>query len=255
MKVIFIGTGNLATRLSLEMQRAGLAIEQVFSRTAAGAQLLAGRLGCPWTIDAKAILPDADLYVFALKDSALAEVIGQMKPNKGLWVHTAGSLPMDVFKGKVARYGVLYPLQTFSKERAVDFRKIPFFLETADAGDARWLAQIAGRLTDEVRFLSSEKRESLHLAAVFACNFANHMYGLAGKILKENDIPENLLCALIDETAAKVHAMTPAEAQTGPAVRYDENVMNKHLAMLADPGMRSLYREISRSIYKEMRHE
>lgn len=253
MKVIFIGAGNLATRLALEMQQAGLNIAQVFSRTDAAAKQLADRLGCGWTIDPDVVLGDADLYIFALKDSALEALIGRIKPNKGLWVHTAGSMPMSVFEGKAERYGVLYPLQTFSRERPVNFREIPFFLEAATEADGRWLAErVAGRLSDNVRFLSSEKRRSLHLAAVFACNFANHMYALAAKILEGEGIPADVLCPLIDETAAKIHQMSPARAQTGPAVRYDENVMNKHLAMLADPAMRSLYREISRSIYKEM---
>ncbi len=253
MKVVFIGAGNLATRLSLEMQQAGMDVAQVFSRTARAAQQLADRLGCGWTIGPEDLLADADLYVFALKDSALETVIGRIKPNNGLWVHTAGSMPMSVFEGKARRYGVLYPLQTFSRERPVDFRQIPFFLEAATEADGRWLAEeVAGRLSDNVRFLSSEKRRSLHLAAVFACNFANHMYALAAKILEGEGIAADVLCPLIDETAAKIHQMSPARAQTGPAVRYDENVMNKHLAMLADPAMQSLYREISRSIYKEM---
>lgn len=255
MKVIFIGAGNLATRLSLEMQRAGFVVGQVYSRTAESAEALAGRLHCPWTVKPEEISPDGDLYVFALKDSALETILGRIAPNQGLWVHTAGSLPMAVFEGKVTRYGVLYPLQTFSKERAVDFRKIPLFIEASTEADSRWLAEIAGRLSDEVRFLSSEERRCLHLAAVFACNFTNHMYVLAAKLLKEKGIPEGVLRPLIDETAAKIHQMSPLEAQTGPAVRYDENVMNKHLAMLADPDMQALYREISRSIYKEMSHE
>lgn len=255
MKVIFIGAGNLATRLALEMQRVGMNVVQVFSRTAPAARQLAGRLGCEWTIKPDELFPDADLYIFALKDTALEAVIDRVKPNKGLWVHTAGSMPMTVFEGKAGRYGVLYPLQTFSREREVDFRKIPFFLETATEADARYLEEVAGRLSDDVRFLSSDKRRSLHLAAVFACNFANHMYALAAKILQEEGIPADVLCALIDETAAKIHQMTPVRAQTGPAVRYDENVMDKHMAMLADPDMQSLYRQISRSIYKEMQHE
>ena len=117
------------------------------------------------------------------------------------------------------------------------------------------LGEVARALSSDVRFLSSEKRKNLHLAAVFACNFTNHMYALAEKILEEQQIPGEVLLPLIDETAAKVHVMSPARAQTGPAIRYDENVINKHMAMLKDPDMRNLYELISRSIHKEARHE
>ena len=248
-RVVFIGAGNLATRLSLEMRRADMEIRQVYSRADTHARELAERLACAWTTAPEAIVPDADLYLFALKDSALREVIERVRPNGGLWVHTAGSMPMSVFEGRAERYGVLYPLQTFSKEREVDFRRIPFFLEAARAEDGRFLEGIARRLSDDVRFLPSEKRRSLHLAAVFACNFANHMYALAERVLQEEGIPGEVLLPLIDETAAKVHHLSPREAQTGPAVRYDENVIARHLALLRDPATRDLYERISASIY------
>lgn len=250
MKVVFIGAGNLATRLSLEMQRTGLTICQVYSHTAAHASELAERLGCDWTTSPEAIFPEADLYVFSVKDTALQPILSEMKPNRGLWVHTAGSMPLDIFKGTNERYGVMYPLQTFSKERAVDFRKVPFFLETVSKTDGVFLQEIAGRLSDDVRFLSSEKRRYLHLSAVFACNFVNRMYALAGGMLEKEGIPFEVLLPLIDETAAKVHAMKPGEAQTGPAVRFDENVINNHLTMLKDPDMQEIYRLVSRNIYK-----
>ena len=129
MKTIFLGSGNLATRLSLEMHRKGMRIGQVYSHTPENAQRLAARLGCPWTTDPEAVGTDADLYVFSLKDAVLADVIARIRPNNGLWVHTAGSMPMDVFSGYASDYGVLYPMQTFSKTREVDFSVIPFFLE------------------------------------------------------------------------------------------------------------------------------
>lgn len=255
MKAVFIGSGNLATRLSLEMKRVGLTVCQVYSRTARHAEQLAGALACPWTTSVEAIFADADLYVFSLKDTALQPVLDRMKPNRGLWIHTAGSIPLEVFAGYTSRYGVMYPLQTFSKGRSVDFKEIPLFLEASSDADAQLLKEIAVRLSENVRFLSSDRRRSLHLAAVFACNFVNRMYALAGRILEEKEIPFNVLLPLIDETAAKVHAMEPVKAQTGPAVRYDENVIHNHLAMLSDPDMQAIYRQISRSIYKETENE
>lgn len=255
MRVVFVGAGNLATRLSLEMRKSGMSIGQVYSHTSEHAKILADELGCGWTVIPEEIVEDADLYVFSLKDAVLQDVIARVKPNNGLWVHTAGSMPISVFEGLTARYGVVYPLQTFSKSREVDFKKIPFFLEANSSEDEKVLGEVARALSCDVRFLSSEKRKNLHLAAVFACNFTNHMYALAEKILEEQQIPGEVLLPLIDETAAKVHVMSPAQAQTGPAIRYDENVINKHMAMLKDPDMRNLYELISRSIHKEARHE
>lgn len=255
MKIVFIGAGNLATRLSLAMQRVGMQIGQVYSHTPENAKLLADKLGCPWTTDLSALQADADMYVFSLKDTVLADVIAQVKPNNGLWIHTAGSMPMDVFEGYAARYGVLYPLQTFSKGREVSFDVVPIFLEANTKKDADYLKKIASALSENVRFMSSEKRRSLHLAAVFVCNFTNHIYALSYKLLEQEEIPADVLLPLIDETTAKIHAMPPAAAQTGPAIRYDENVINKHLAMLDDPDMKEIYQLLSRSIHKEAQNE
>ena len=255
MKIVFIGAGNLATRLSLAMQRVGMQIGQVYSHTEASARQLATRLGCPWTNDLSALQEDGDLYVFSLKDTVLSDVISKVKPNNGMWVHTAGSMPMSVFEGYAQRFGVLYPLQTFSKGRNVNFDVIPIFLEANTDKNADYLKNIASALSENVRFMSSEKRRSLHLAAVFACNFTNHIYTLSYKLLENESIPADVLLPLIDETVSKIHSMPPAAAQTGPAIRYDENVINKHLAMLDDPDMQAIYRLLSQSIHKEAQHE
>ena len=255
MKIVFIGAGNLATRLSLAMQRVGMQIGQVYSHTEASARQLATRLGCPWTNDLSALQEDGDLYVFSLKDTVLSDVISKVKPNNGMWVHTAGSMPMSVFEGYAQRFGVLYPLQTFSKGRNVNFDVIPIFLEANTDKNADYLKNIASALSENVRFMSSEKRRSLHLAAVFACYFTNHIYTLSYKLLENESIPADVLLPLIDETVSKIHSMPPAAAQTGPAIRYDENVINKHLAMLDDPDMQAIYRLLSQSIHKEAQNE
>lgn len=255
MKIVFIGAGNLATRLSLAMQRVGMQIGQVYSHTEASARQLATRLGCPWTNDLSALQEDGDLYVFSLKDTVLSDVISKVKPNNGMWVHTAGSMPMSVFEGYAQRFGVLYPLQTFSKGRNVNFDVIPIFLEANTDKNADYLKNIASALSENVRFMSSEKRRSLHLAAVFACNFTNHIYTLSYKLLENESIPADVLLPLIDETVSKIHSMPPAAAQTGPAIRYDENVINKHVAMLDDPDMQAIYRLLSQSIHKEAQNE
>lgn len=254
MNVVMMGSGNLATRLALALRRLpGIRITQVYSRTRHHAEALAECLGAEACDDPSAVRPDADLYVFSLKDTALEKVASSVPANGGLWIHTAGSMPMDLFAGYTKRYGVLYPLQTFSKQRDVDFASVPLFLECKQDSDRPVLEGLAKQLSGNVRFLPSESRKYLHLAAVFACNFTNHMYALAGRIVKDAGIPEEVLLPLIDETAAKVHSMPAEEAQTGPAVRYDENVMRKHLDLLADtnsPEMRAIYQLLSQSIHQ-----
>ena len=256
MKVVIVGSGNVATHLSLAMASLeGIEICQVYSPTEAHAEILAERLNCDFVTDPTQIRKDADVYLFALKDQALETVIRAVPANNGLWLHTSGSMPMQVFAGYTERYGVLYPLQTFSKSREISFQGIPLFIECHREEDKNCLEELARRLSGKVCELSSEKRRSLHLAAVFACNFTNHIYALAVKLLEEQDLPADVLLPLIDETAAKIHTMPPRVAQTGPAIRYDENVINKHLAMLGDSDMRSIYRLISQSIHKEAQHE
>lgn len=254
MKVVIIGSGNVATHLSLAMASLeGIEICQVYSPTEAHAEILAERLNCDFVTNPTQIRKDADVYLFALKDQALETVIRAVPANNGLWLHTSGSMPMQVFAGYTERYGVLYPLQTFSKSREISFRGIPLFIECHREEDKNCLEDLARRLSGKVCELSSEKRRSLHLAAVFACNFTNHIYALAEEILAKEGLSRDYLFPLIDETAAKVHELPAQEAQTGPAIRYDENIINKHLGMLADdPDVQTLYRLLSQSIHKKV---
>ncbi|MDR2469673.1 MAG: DUF2520 domain-containing protein [Tannerella sp.] len=250
MDAVFIGAGNVAEHLSAAMQGAGFQIAQIYSRSEEGARKLAGQRSCDWTTDLRRIVDDAGLYVFAVSDHALPKLIPQLRTNSdALWIHTAGSVPADVFRGYVARYGVLYPLQTFSKGRDVAFRHVPCFVEGAWPEDEMLLLDMAGRLSDNVCPLSSEKRKFLHLAAVFACNFTNHLYLMAGRIVQEQGLSPDILLPLIDETAAKIHAMPAGHAQTGPARRGDRKSMNLHLSMLDEPVQREIYRLISDNIY------
>lgn len=254
MKGVILGSGNVATHLSLALASLeGIEICQVYSPTEAHAEILAERLNCDFVTDPTQIRKDADVYLFALKDQALETVIRAVPANNGLWLHTSGSMPMQVFAGYTERYGVLYPLQTFSKSREISFQGIPLFIECHREEDKNCLEELARRLSGKVCELSSEKRRSLHLAAVFACNFTNHIYALAEEILAKEGLSRDYLFPLIDETAAKVHELPAQEAQTGPAIRYDENIINKHLGMLADdPDVQTLYRLLSQSIHKKV---
>ena len=249
-KIVLVGAGNMATQLALALSNKGCEILQVYSRTIDSARLLAGRIGeCTlYTNSIAEIVTDADLYIFSLSDSALPDVINQMQPNGALWVHTAGSMPMDVFADKCARYGVLYPMQTVNKDRVVDWSDVPIFVEASNEDDTQYLVQLSQRLSNNVSRSNSQQRQSLHLAAVFACNFSNHMYAIAERLLNEQGLDFEVMKYLIRETEHKAESISPVDGQTGPAVRNDVNVMDKHLALLGDSPEGELYRLISKNI-------
>lgn len=251
MNVVMVGAGNLATHLAKALYASGYNIAQVYSRTEASAKELAMQVEADYTTSIEQLNAEAATYICALKDDALLQLIpclAKVNPN-ALWLHTAGSIPMQVWEGHAERYGVIYPLQTFSKHREVDFKQIPLFVEVKHEGDEAIIDYMAHRLTDKVYRATSEQRKHLHLAAVFACNFTNHMYALAEELLTKWGMPFEALLPLIDETAHKAHYMKPKQAQTGPAVRGDKEVMDKHLQMLTDiPHLQRIYKQISESI-------
>lgn len=253
MKIVFIGSGNLATQLSLALHDAGKDIVQVFSRTEEHARTLAEQLGCGYTAKTEEICPDADVYIISVKDDAIREVaISVSSLNKdALILHTAGSVPMTVLSDCAVHYGVLYPMQTFSKSRRVDFREIPCFIEASDDKILAVIRLLAESISDHVVACDSEKRKKLHLAAVLACNLTNHCYRLAERVLEAEQIDFRLFLPLIAETARKVTVMSPKEAQTGPMVRYDQSVMQMQMSMLPDDCTREIYRLMADSIHDD----
>lgn len=255
MKVVFIGAGRLATHLAIELSKLSFNILQVYSRTDLSAIELAQKVNAKVTTNIKEIESNADIYIFSVKDSALTELFAQIPSNNGLWIHTAGSIPINIFEKYNDRYGVLYPFQTFSKDRYLDFKTIPIFIEANNKKDLSILTTIANQISNKVYPLSSEKRQYIHLTGVFACNFVNHMYSISQDILKKEGIPFDITLPLIDETAAKVHSLSPKEAQTGPAIRYDENVINKHIQLIEDADLKEIYALISKNIYKTNKSE
>ena len=252
MKIVLIGAGNLATHLGKALHAAGHDVVQVFSRTMQSAETLASLLDAEPLTDMAQVRDDADVYIFSVKDSALEQLISQLcGGEKKVFLHTAGSMPMSVFRGKALHYGVLYPMQTFSKQREVDFSIIPCFIEANDEFALKQIEGLAGQISHRVYQLSSEDRKYLHLSAVFACNFANHCYAASQELLQQHGVPFDVMLPLIDETAAKVHGMTPKEAQTGPAVRYDENVIGKQIQLLENqPYFQKIYDCMSKSIHE-----
>lgn len=250
-RLVIIGAGNLATRVSLELHNEGAEIVQVYSRTVTSALTLAKMLGCSYVTRPDKITSDADIYLISVSDMAFTDLLKQINFNNKLIAHTAGSIPMKELAPYSSNYGVFYPLQTFSKYRDVSFGKIPFCIEANTPENEKTLCELASTISKDVRLINSEQRKQIHLAAVFASNFVNHMYAIAGELLQEKDIPFDILRPIISETASKVKNMTPRAAQTGPAVRKDKNVMNFHMDMLnGKPRLKKLYSQISDSIFE-----
>jgi len=251
--VVFIGAGNLAFNLAKALYNTDYHICQIFSRTELAAYGLAQRIGAAYTTDLSLVRNDADIYIVSVKDSVLTERITEICAGKGnaLLFHTAGSIPMDVFKGKALHYGVLYPMQTFSKSKEVDFKKITCYVEGASAEDLTAIKQLASSISDNVQECDSEQRKYLHLAAVFVCNFSNHLYDIADHFLSEHGLEFKSMLPLIDETVNKIHSIKPEKAQTGPAIRYDRNVIEMQSHLLTDhPTWQSIYNIMSRSIHE-----
>jgi predicted short-subunit dehydrogenase-like oxidoreductase (DUF2520 family) len=250
LRVILIGSGNVASNIGRALLAADTEIVQVYSRKPANAKALAKKLKAKVLTDLSKMDKHPALIVIAVKDDAIEAIVKKIKVNEGIVVHTSGSVPMDVLK-KFTQYGVLYPLQTFSKDRKVDFSNVPMCLEGSDVSTLKSLMNIAETLSECVYHLDSKQRQAAHLAAVFANNFTNHIYAIAEDLLNENKLPFDLIRPLIDETALKVMDDFPANTQTGPAVRKDTKVMTRQIALLKKhPELKSLYNELSKSIIK-----
>ncbi len=246
-KIALIGCGNVATNMGIALQQKGYSISIVYGHTKKNAQELSALLKCKWTTTPQEI-KDADIYLTALKDSVAREVWQQINFDNKLVLHTAGSLPANVLQPYTNNYGVIYPLMTLSQKRILDFTTIPLFIEANTPENLEKTRHIAHSISNIVQETDSETRGKIHLAAVWANNFTNYAYAVAGEILKKENIPFNTLLPLIDETARKVHDMTPIEAQTGPAIRMDQNIIKKHLSIMEDKEA-ELYKKISEGIH------
>jgi predicted short-subunit dehydrogenase-like oxidoreductase (DUF2520 family) len=247
--IVLIGAGNLATQLGKALRRKGKNILQVISRTPHAAGRLAQLTGSEAATDLDRINPNADLYIVAFSDDAIVEMARTVNLHDKLVVHTSGSVPMDVMKNISSRYGVFYPLQTFSKARDVDFSDIPLCIEASDDESFDELSAFAREISNDVRKINSGQRQAIHLAAVFASNFTNYMYHCAEEILKKENIPFDIIRPLIRETANKVEHHPPVATQTGPALRNDMRIIEKHLQLLKnDPEKKELYAIISNLI-------
>ena len=251
MKVVLIGSGSVATHLGLALQAKGCTISQVYSRNVLNAETLAKKLKTTFITDISEIYMEADIYFYALTDSAFKNLLKKIVMPEGIQVHTAGCISMGEFEGYTSKYGVFYPLQTFSKNKPVDFSQIPICIEASNFEVQQKLLEIAHLLSQKTYLINSEHRKKLHLAAVFACNFTNYMYDVASVILEDSGFLFEMIQPLIAETADKINFMNPFEAQTGPAVRMDETTISKHLKMLDKrPEFKNIYKLMTKNINK-----
>lgn len=196
-------------------------------------------------------LKKADITLISVTDSSIAEVSDQISYKDSLVVHTSGTTALEVLNDK-NRKGVFYPLQTFSKSKEINFKEVPLCLEAENTDALIELKLLAKELSDNVFEISSEQRKSLHVAAVFVSNFTNHLYSIGNEICKENDIPFDILKPLIKETADKINYLNPKDAQTGPAVRFDQKTIKAHQDFLKNQNYKTIYNLITQSIQENV---
>ncbi|HTD98856.1 MAG TPA: Rossmann-like and DUF2520 domain-containing protein [Mucilaginibacter sp.] len=251
MRITIIGSGNVATHLAAAFKNAGHSIVQVYSRDIQHASLLAYHVRANAIDTLGHIDPETDLFVIAVKDDAIESIAAELAKYNKLIVHTSGATPLQALLNHTKNAGVFYPLQTFSKAKEVNFNTVPLCIEGADDQIASQLNELAYTITQNVYRITSAERKTLHLAAVFACNFPNYLYYISQQLLADKQLPFDLLRPLILETAQKVQELLPAAVQTGPAVRNDEKTMTAHLQLLQEnPGLQELYRTLSQGIIK-----
>lgn len=254
MRIVIIGAGNVATHFALALSQAGMPPTQIWSRTMESAQKLAERVGSRATNCLDDIIADADACIISVKDRYVRDIADRVcrERPKTVFMHTSGSVGMDVFDGLSDNCGVLYPMQTFSKDKTLDFKKIPCFVEGNNEASRETIMKLASTISDNVHYMTSDDRKWLHLAAVFACNFSNACYVVADGMLRRNGLDFTVLRPLIEETVRKLGTLAPIDAQTGPAVRGDQNIMDSQAAMLADnESLQKLYIKMSEIIAQQ----
>lgn len=247
ISVVILGAGNVAYHLSKAIQNTtNFEVVQIFNRTLTNIDPALSAI--PATDNPKAIAT-ADVYIIAVSDDFIETISEQLRDKKGLIVHTSGNTPMEVLNVHES-YGVFYPLQTFSKSRTIDFSEIPICIEAHTDEHLNVLKALGKSLSNDVQEVSSAQRKGLHLAAVFVCNFVNHLYAIGAEICQENNLSFDVLKPLIVETANKVMDLSPSEAQTGPAKRNDKKTIKNHLKSLNQKEHQKIYKLLSKAIKK-----
>ena len=248
-KISLIGSGKTATALGMSLAAAGHTFVQVWSRTDANAMELAKKVKATATIDLTAVNNEADIYIIAVKDDAISEVASQLNIGKKIVAHTSGIKSKSALTGVSENYGIFYPFVSMIKESTTDFKKALLMIEGSNDHTVEVLRSLANTISDNVRTVEEDQRQSLHLAAVFAHNFTNHMYVAAEKILSDKGLRFDELRPLIAAHIANVQQLSPANLQTGPAIRHDNTTINTHLHLL-DPHseLKQLYKTMTAAI-------
>jgi predicted short-subunit dehydrogenase-like oxidoreductase (DUF2520 family) len=256
LKICIIGASNLSWQIAFAFKNAGLEISQVFNRTFLKAKDLANLVDSKPISDYDLLDKNADIYLVSVKDKALAEVLGEMRIEKGIIVHTSGTHGIEVFNNySFENFGVFYPLQTFSKGSNVEISKVPFLIEANKKEGEDLLVLLARRISENVQMMNSEKRKYLHIAAVFANNFSNYMFNVGEEILSSHNISYDLLKPLIIQTCSKAISNLPKDVQTGPAFREDYKTIETQMELLSEnDDLREIYRLITEGIIKQKKY-
>lgn len=249
-KTVFIGSGNVATTLSIALKGKYEPI-QVYSKTLANARKLGTKLGCSFTNDLKKISQEADLYIIVVKDEALEGACKKLRLKGKIVVHTSGSTEMNILKKVSDSYGVIWPMYSFTKVNSKQPfpAGISFFIETSDKKTKECLTQIVKELKGNPFYVNYEQRAKIHMTAVFVNNFPNHLFTIAERICKEAGIPFNIFSPLAKETFENITKQSPSLSQTGPASRNEKRILDKHLALLkSHPMYKEVYKVLTKSI-------
>lgn len=245
MQTVIIGSGNVAYHLAKAFVLNAVPLVQIFGRNEQELEKISGELRIPYSTKK---LSDADLYIICVSDHSVRDVSQLITKKNCLVAHTSGSLPTGILAGEY-RKSSLYPLQTFSKLKKLDYKHIPFFIEAENREDMTILSDLASAISENVMESTYEKRKYIHLTAVFACNFVNHLFSRAKEISDSQEIPFDYFLPLIDETVRKIHEIEPKSAQTGPAVRNDKRILEMHEQLLRDESL-EIYKTMNHSIQK-----
>lgn len=248
-RISFVGAGKVSRALAQKLYNTGFRLQEIMSKTEASRQTLADLCNASPKSDLE-FKTGTDIIIVAVPDDALEPVLKSISCGEDVIVaHTAGSAGLEVFPEHIKHKGVLYPLQTFSDNRIIEFRDVPFFIEASDTFTAETLQDLAESTGGKVNFAGTERRRLLHAAAVFVCNFTNHMLAAGKEITTEAGFSFEVLEPLINETITKALQNGPEVSQTGPAVRGDKGTIANHIGLLSfSPDLQELYREVTESI-------
>lgn len=255
LSIVLIGAGKVAHHLGAALQQKHH-ISCVWSRSTTSAQKLGEQLNCPFSIHLHELKPDADLYIFMLSDDAIAPIaqaLAQHISPNSLVVHTSGATASTVFEGHFQRYGIFYPLQSFSYQAQINWTKLPICIHAQNDKDLRLLQALAQELSEQVYLLNDQQRAHLHLSAVFVNNFTNYMQHIAQELMQTQELPYALLQPLLQQTVDKLQHSSAMAAQTGPAIRADQATLSRHIRLLdQQPEWQKIYQLLSEGIVRDL---